>query len=260
MNIRLAVVAIAALPLYSCVHSTYLQSPMHTNSNSYKAIPLHSEEVKSATYASGMLTSGSSNSSLRDLNLGFIGSVHRSHNIGNFQGFYGATGAVGNYHVDRDYFLGVYDSLFNRNGSNKFYSAWGFNGGINYVLPLRNGGEWRVFGTAVSWTREFGDYLSFRRKIPDSVVNAVDRHRDFTTLAFHSEFVFRIRKKGSLGYKFGYVTSLTSLRDEQTPYFNTTPGYFSQTLHFTRNHITGFWQTNFGYYAISSQLGVSYRF
>lgn len=260
MNIRLAAVAIAALPLYSCVHSTYLQSPMHTNSNGYKAIPLHSEEVKSATYATGVLTSGFSNSGLRDFNLGFIGSIHRSHNFGRFQAFYGATGAVGNYHLNRDYLLGRYDSLYNYNGSNKVYGAWGFNGGINYVLPLRNGSEWRVLGTAVSWTREFGDYLSFRKNVPDDAVNAVDRHRDFTTLAFNSEFVFRVRKKGSLGYKFGYVTSLNKLQDTHAPYLSFTSGYFSQTLHFSRNHITGFWQTNFGYYAISSLFGVSYRF
>ena len=262
MNLRVLSAVILIMPfLASCVHSVYLQSPMQANTNSYKAIPLQSENIKSSTNISGGIITGSANQSLRDENYGFVGSLYRSHNVGRFQGFYGATGVIGKYHVDPDYFYtnnATYESLYNKSGEHKYYGAWGFNGGINYVQPFRNGGEWRIIGAEVSWTREFGDYNYFRKNIPDSMVRLVDRHRDFTTLSINSDFVFRLRKRGSIGYKLGYVTSLTHLQYSDRNY-GITPGYFSQTFHFSRDRFTGFWQTNFGSYAISSMLGVSYR-
>ncbi|MFT3827747.1 MAG: hypothetical protein QM731_27765 [Chitinophagaceae bacterium] len=262
MKVQLITVSLLAVVLYSCSHRSYLQSPLQANTNSYKAIPLQSEGIKAATYASGAITTGSANYNWRDENVGFIGSIHRSHNFGGLQGYYGATGVVGNYHMDYDPMLqDTRDSVYFHSSRNRFYGAWGFNGGLNFVIPFRNGSEWRVFGTEVSWTREFGDYRSLRSKLTDSIMDLVDRHRDFTTLGFSSDFVFKKRKGGTIGYKFGYVTSLTTLRNYRSYHQGPiTPGYFSQTLHFSKNRINGYWQLNFGTYSVSSLLGVSYRF
>jgi len=81
------ILLLAASFLFSrCTYRSYFQSPFHGTSETYHAIPLQSDSLKSATYVSGVFTEGAANHNLRDNVFSFTGSVYRSHNFGDFQG------------------------------------------------------------------------------------------------------------------------------------------------------------------------------
>lgn len=248
--------------LSSCTQYAYYQSPFQANTASYKAMPLYSDSIRSAVYASGAFITGGANSRYRDgLNAGVL-NVYRSHTSQYLQAFYGFTGIAGNYHVE-PYTGNVHNrnldtADINRGAGGYFWGGWGISGGISAKVPF-NKHEWRL-GSELSWQRESGKLLDLRKQLPDSAANLIERRKNYMTLSFGSDWVFHIYD-GAIGYKIAYVMALSRLRgfdSEKNPFFRV-PGYLSQTFHVTIRRITGYTQFNFGTYAMNFQFGLNYR-
>lgn len=253
----------------SCRQYAFYQSSLHSNTSSYKATPLQSDGIPAATYASLNFMTGGANHKWHDNTWSFTGSLHRSHNFGMFQAYYGANAVLGNYRV-RSYgpfpdspqlfrrYRAFDDSTINTLAGDKSFGAWGFVGSINVVVPL-GASEWRALGTEVSWNSEFGRYLDFRKRIPKGVANIVDRSGNYLTISIFTELMGRFDNGNALGYKVAFVTSPKTLRDEEDYFRSLTPAYFSQTLHLRVQNVTVYGQLNLGSYAANLQTGVSLR-
>ncbi len=262
---------LSAIPLLfsSCVTYSYFQSTTNANSNPYHAIPLKSDSAKGASYVSGLFTVGRANDSWRDAVGTFHLNAHRSNNFGNFQSYYGATVALGDYSIadfntrDRPYRYDDTSSYYHIKGMNKFFGYYGFNGGIDVVLPTKHGGEWRIIGIETSVQKEFGNYYSFRKNLRDSSADVIFRNNVTGTFGFFTEIIGKTRRGKEFGYKMSYGFMLNSQSDYTHIYeadILHTPAYFSHTLHWTTDRTTFFAQFNIGTrYAGSMQFGVNYK-
>ncbi len=251
----------------SCITPrSYFMSPMDINSNPYHTLPMALDSRKSATYANLALHAGGSNENLRDVVLGGRLSIHRGYQFGNMQAYYGGGLSVGNYHVQDTYLFrnylygGMNDTTYHLLSSNKFFGTYGFNGGMNFVIPFGNGrGEWRVIGFESSFQKEFGDYLPYRKHLPDSAANVLESYDHVFTIGGTTEIVAKTSKGIEIGYKLSlgsvFAPSGYYLRDQSDPH----PYYFSHTVHITQKKVTGFMQFNFGLHAASFQFGVNYN-
>ncbi|MET0244515.1 MAG: hypothetical protein ABW174_13645 [Flavitalea sp.] len=264
----------ALILLQACTPSQYYLSPFHANSQPYRSVPMSSDSVRSATYASGTLNLGLANEDLSDRNFSFHGSIHRAHNFKWFNFYYGANLTGGNYLVSPAYNYEESRGLFG-NGrrttikpiqpGNRFYGGGGLVAGASILIPFeRSGSEWRVIGVESSYNAEFGDYMNFRRNVPDSLVRGNWKHRELPIVGFYTNPIRRRRKTGDLvGMKFGIYFS-----PERTATFRPTPDYypsfvtpifFSGQFHYTHDRTTGYAQLNIGNYAAGVQLGISHR-
>jgi hypothetical protein len=265
MKIQTVMVLLSCTMLTSCVHQGYFLSPFQANNHAYKSLPMISDSVAGATYASGNISLGGANQNLRDGVFTIQGSLHRAHSFRHLQFHYGANLVAGNYHVKQNY---DYDgrgggnpaTIFDQPG-NRFFGGAGAFGGVNLVIPFRSGSEWRVIGAETNYQREFGDYGRFRRKLPDSAANVITRDRYFQTVGLTTNVIKKFRKSGNtFGYKFGFYVG-TSRSRRLDSYYGThiLPVYISNTLHLTRQRVTGFAQINAGTFALNFQTGVNVR-
>ena len=222
------------------------------------------DSTKSAVYISGAYTNGGSNDQMRDNLFAFHGNIHRSHNFEHFQAYYGLGLTLGSYRVTPydGYFTSPpnyrNDTVFRIGGSDHFWGSYGFNGGINLVVPSR-GGEWRIIGLETSLQYEFGDYLNFRRSLKDSAVDILATSHGTKTLGIFTEFLHRSKKGVEFGYKLSFGASLVSSATYLGDSSRNSPLYFCNTFHLTKERITGFIQFNFGTHCESFQIGLSFR-
>ena len=246
----------------SCVQHAYYLSAFTSNSNPYHAIPLQSDSIKGATYINSSVAIGGANSNWRDNIVSFRAGLHRSNTFGNFHLYYGGNVAIGSYNVasySNGEFSGGMDApTINRNAGSKFFGGYGFNGGFNALVPLRSGGEWRVIGLEGSAQNEFGDYLNFRKNLPDSAANIDNRNKWTGTIGITTEIISRRRSGSTFGYKLGIGLGLITIRNNAN-YTVNPPAYVSNTLHFGRDNWIAFGQLNFGTYTGNFQFGVNYR-
>lgn len=244
----------------SCTEQAYYLSSFNANTNPYHALPLVSDSVKSATYLDALFTAGLANQEFTDNILAVRAGLHRAHTLGNVHLFYGANASIGEYYVSSIVTnTTIYGNPYHPQYSgSKTFGGYGFNGGFNAAIPLRNGGEWRVFGLEGSIQNEFGEYFEFRKNIPDSLGNLISRNRWTGTIGITTEIISRHRGNSSFGYKFSLGANLNSYRNSYS-YYNVRPIYVSNTIHFTKNNVTAFWQLNFGTYAGNFQFGINYK-
>jgi hypothetical protein len=250
----------------SCVTNSYFTSPTNGNSVPYHTIPLKADSTKGATYASGLFTAGGANSGWRDGLYSFQGRIYRGENFGSFQAYYGANISIGNYHVSNyTLYEHPYDTgRFQIPTSNQYYGTYGFNGGINTVIPFPKGrGEWRAIGIETSVIKEFGNYYNFRKALVDSSADVIFRNNITGTLGISTDIIGRSRGGTEFGYKAAVGFMLNPISD-YTHVYN--PGdvnpilYASHTLHLTKQNVTGFLQFNIStYHAGSIQFGFSYK-
>ncbi len=253
-----------------CSQYAYYQSPSHTNTNGYKAMPLHSENKKSAFYGGVAIAAGEANENRRDEFFAFSGEIHRAQKFGSFQTFYGINGTLGNYQVNsyspqyygnyNPYNRNLNDTLLNKLTGNKFFATLGLSGGISVVQPFAKGGEWRILGLEYNLQHEFGDYLSFRKELPVTAANLIDYKKNYSTFSITTDIIGKIDNV-SFGYKIALGITpykLTYYNENSEPSL-VQPANFSQTLHFTLKRLTGYVQANSGYIAWNAQLGINYR-
>ncbi|MBC7830000.1 MAG: hypothetical protein H7122_19800 [Chitinophagaceae bacterium] len=253
--------------LSSCgFRQAYYFSPFNGNTPNYHTTPLQIDSIKNATYGSILLGGGEANDRLTDNVFIYRSSVYRSHAREKYQFYYGGNITLGNYQVRKYDTLDIVNSLrngkiINENAGNKFWGGLGLNAGVNYTIPFRTRHELRI-GTESSYHYEFGNYLEFRKKIPDSAVTLIHRQGHFITLGLYTELAFKIRN-GSIGFKIAIGTPLgknysnaDGVRSEKgiLPF-----GYFSPTFQYTNKRWTGFVQLTGAAKAFYSQIGGSYR-
>jgi hypothetical protein len=195
----------------------------------------------------------------------FQGHLQRGQNFGHFQAFYGAGLTLGSYHVANyslNYFVGlpIRDTIIHINPeSDHFFGAYGINGGINLVVPLPRGGEWRAIGIETAFQREFGSYLNFRKSQSDTSIDILATYNWTKTIGIYTEFVWVRRSGTELGYKISVGGSIVNPGNYQGDKNADVPFYFSHIFHLTRGKVTGFCQINFGSHTDSFQFGLNYR-
>jgi hypothetical protein len=239
---------------------TYLLSPFTATGHAYRTIPLQSDSVKAASYVSAHLAAGAANQWWEDGISVFSVRFHRSHNLGAVQGYYGAQLLAGNYHVSGRHSTDF--ATYKVSSGNKFFGGYGIQAGINGVIKMGRRHEWRLLGFETSLTQEWGDYYRFRKQIPDSAVNVVDRNNFYATAGLTTEFLFKLKRSGNvIGYKIAGGPAFRRLkrRDDFRDNYHLVPGYFSMTLHFTKKRFTGFGQLNMGSFNGNFQTGINYR-
>ena len=169
----------------------YFQSPYNGNLETYHTVPLRSDSVRAAIYASASFTAGSANERFRDNQYYFSGAFHRSHNFGHFQAWYGADASLGNYQVDSINgrpAAGVNENIINSRSGTKSFGGYGLSGGIDYVIPFGNGSELRLPQLSFNVRKEFGRYLAFRKDLPDTAANTIFKGRVVSTVGLGMEF------------------------------------------------------------------------
>jgi len=255
--------------LSSCIQKAYYQSPVLSNAHAYHAMPVASDSVSSAFYASGALSFGGMNDRLRDNVMSFQGGLHQSHVIDNMRLYYGASASVGNYQV-KPYDYYYHDTYYvdtisiNKNAGNKFFGTYGGYAGISASTPMGRLGEWRYIGIDGSFMNEFGDYYTFRKNLPDSAATTIDRKKYTGSLGISTEFIFKRRSQNKFGIKFAFGSYLRSLHYYQG-YYSTYDHsqdnllYFANTYHFTVKKATAYLQLNFATHATNVQFGFNYR-
>ena len=251
----------------SCITPrAYFMSPMDINGNPYVTLPAITDSQKSATYGNLAINGGGSNQTLKDGVIGGRLSIHRGYRFGNFQAYYGGGLSMGNYNVHDAYHFGnlyynsMNDTSYHYRASNNFYGSYGLNGGMNLIIPFANGrGEWRVIGFETSFQKEFGDYINYRKRLPDSAFNILATYGHMFTLGGTTELVGISRHGTAIGYKFALGTILFPVGNYLGDESNFRPYYMYHTLHLTRGKVTGFLQFNIGAHAASLQFGVNYN-
>lgn len=242
----------------------YFFSPFNGTVPTYHTTPLQIDSVRNATYGSLLLSAGGANSRLTDEVSIFRPSIYRSYARENCQFYYGGSFTLGSYSVhehDTSFNSLVDGKLINQHAGNKFFGGLGFNAGVNYTIPFRTRHEWRL-GTETSFNYEFGNYLRFRKVIPDSAVTRIHRQRHFITLGLFTEFAFKHRD-GSVGFKIGIGTPIgknytstrvTNNESELFPF-----GYISPAFQYTNRRWTGSVQLIGTAHSFQTQAAVSYR-
>ena len=248
----------AALFILQSCSTSYqnLVSPLEANAYHYHEIPLQSDSIRKATYASMMVSIGSSMST-NDFFYSVNAAIHQSYNLGTFQAYYGAGLVAGSYRFD-SYNSYTYPSNTYHPIPSKFFGAVGANGGMNIVFNFGRF-EWRAMGVEATAYKEFGALLNYRKAASDSSSSVRETNSFVKSLGGTTEFLWKKRGAAVFGYKMaigGFIIDDKNFRGVEN--FDR-PIYFSNTLHFTKGNITAFWQLNFGSYVSGFQTGFNYR-
>jgi hypothetical protein len=124
--------------------------------------------------------------------------------------------------------------------------------------------EWRIIGFETSMTHEFGDYLQFRKQMPDSAATLIVRSSFFATVGLTTELVRKIQD-GQIGWKFASGWALGSSYNFLEIHDNASQtnlggyGYFSFTFHYTVDQYTAFFQVISATKATGIHFGLNYQ-
>ena len=201
-------------------------------------------------------------------------SIYLSHNLGNFQVFYGANITLGVYNQTEFYNANYtpgsagligggdqpIDTFYHIPAHRYSFGSYGISGGINGV---KNSGslEVRYLGFETTWQNEFGDYYSFRKNLPDSAANIIFKQHVTGAIGIYTDAIVRNNHNTQFGLKFALnmLVNPTSNYTRLNTYSIFPVTFFSTTFHITANQFTGFMQGNVGTKAASFQIGTSYR-
>lgn len=248
------------LLLCGCVEHRYYVSPFNGNNGTYHPIPLKSDSVKSGYYATAAVGWGSANDEGVDNVFSAHTNLSGGHNFGPLQAFYSLGFAAGNYKVDSA--DGVEEP------GNKFFRGFGFEGGLNAVMPFQ-GGEWRIVGVETSVWNESGKYLQFRKALPDAAATSSDaidlviRNKSYRTIGGYTEILAR---GGTI--TFGIRLAAGTVLNKRYVIFNAYEepgkqrqkyGYATLTYHMTHHRYTGSAKLNFATKASTILFGLNYR-
>jgi len=247
-----------------CTYHAYFQSPFHSDDAPYHAIPLRSDSLRSAIYGSGVITSGWANENGRDQLTSFTGYMHRAHNFGAFEGYYGIDYTLGAYQIGNFKGLrpapGVDSAILNKLKGSKSFGGYGLNGGINYTFPFARGSEIRFPSLSLSTRREYGAYLRLRQGLPDSAANTIFTGNFTATMTAGTEIVFKTRE-GSITYGIKLGWNLLNQRADYrgNDAANYPMQFWSQTLSGSIQQFSFYGQLNVGNYTATLQLGLQYQ-
>ncbi|RFZ94446.1 hypothetical protein D0C36_02530 [Mucilaginibacter conchicola] len=213
--------------------------------------PHSKDSVRNRFYASGTYLNQGGANGQGDLKSGLL-NVYRSNTLNHFNFSYGALVYTGSYK------RGMYDSLMNT--PSKTFGGYGFNGSASVYTATRIT-DWR-FGVDLSYIRESGQYLDFRRSVYGMPGVNASNQSHLIGLGVFTEFVTRISPSFNIGVKAFVNNTLSSplkrdLSDEtgsgHTVGSNISLGYKQYTV-----RLSGAFSGNFVNSA--SQLGLTYGF
>lgn len=201
-------------------------------------------------------------------------SIYRSHNLGKCQAYYGANLSLGNYYLT-DFYNSHYtpgppgflshgdqpiDTFYHIPANKYFFGSYGLSGGFNGVVT-RSRGEWRWLGVETSIQREFGNYYTFRKNLPDSAANIIFKNNLTGTIGIYTDALWSNKYNTQFGLKFSLYMLVNSSSEYtvQNSYSIFPVTFFSMTFHTTVKQFTWFMQGNFGTRAASFQIGTSFR-
>jgi hypothetical protein len=257
----------------------YYVSPFHGNSQEYHALPLTTDTATTAIFIRGGYSGGTANDNSTDHFYSGDLSAYLAHNSGPWQFYGGLNASLGNYKMgswDSAYTLGGLflpagrtappgsSQQLNGFSGPKTFGSMGFSGGINIVVPVGQG-EWRALGIETALHYEAGDYLNFRKNVPDSLVTLLVRSPFYGTFGLSSEIVgrtnigesgFRVAAGWALGPKYHLALVHDDLDDKTLDY----GWYMTMAFHVTFGQYTSYIQSEFGAKASSIHLGLAYRF
>ena len=152
------------------------------------------------------------------------------------------------------------DTFYHIPGNKYFFGTYGLSGGFNGVLT-KGRGEWRYLGVEGTIQKEFGNYYTFRRTLPDSAANIIFKNNLTGTIGIYTDALWSYRNGSQFGLKFAIYELLNSEKDYTIRNAESIfpINFFSITFHGTVKRFTGFMQGNFGTKAASFQIGTSYR-
>lgn len=253
----------------------YYVSPFNGNNSGYHTLPKQGDSIHAALYGSAVLFKGIANNNSVDNFYGLRTALYAAHQSGFFQFYYGGNFTVGSFDMGRWPYSQNFPSIYTTNSAyyanteqlnmlagGHLFGGAGFEGGITGVIPIGIG-EWRVVGVETSVTHEFGNYLSVRQRMPDSIATLINRSATFATAGVNSELVAHVRD-GEFGFKWAYGLALG--HDYRNPgiYDNNTTtllhyDYFNFSFHYTYRRVTGFAQVTQATKASCWMLGINYR-
>jgi hypothetical protein len=253
----------------SCLRKAYYFSPLQGNTSGYQSMPVRSDSMKAATYAEAAVSIGGMNDLWRDQVFSFQAGLHQAQVLNNVRIYYGASAALGSYNVkpygySNNSQYTPDSSVINSHSGHKTFGAYGFNAGISFTAPLGKMGEWRYFGIEGSFFNELGDYYSFRKNLPDSVADVIDKKKYIGSLGISTELIFKGKSSGKFGIKIATGSYLRRLYYNSNYPGNTHPQYadliyFSNTYHFTSHRTTTYFQLNVGTQTGHFRAGMNYR-
>ncbi len=123
-------------------------------------------------------------------------------------------------------------AFINDHTGNKFFGAWGINGSFNAVMKT-DIGEWRILGTELSYTNEFGNYalISGENFLSTTQTASIRTIINFT-YRFFTELVNTVGDGNTMGFKLAWTnaaTKVTTLERDGSgrPYHEFTPHFLS---------------------------------
>jgi hypothetical protein len=262
---------------YSVQQQAYYVSPFNGHSTDYQPLPQTIDSAHTAVYVQAAFLDGGANQERTDHVDAFRTAISVAHHTGILQAYYGGDLTLGAYRT------GIWDTghvgLFgpvtlppgnanylNSQAGARFFGSAGFNGGANLVWGMKHS-EWRYIGIETSLHQEFGDYLTFRRKLPDTAATLIIRNPFFATLGFSTEIVKRVRhgaRHGEWGFRLASGWALGDRYGNSGIYDNESKrtlvyGYTSFSFHYTYERYTGYLQLTGATQARSLNLGFYYR-
>ena len=262
-RLNLTIFGLLAILCTQCSRYSYYMSPMHTVDHPYRPQLLAADSATKATFLNFSLSGAGYNDDLVDGAWLLQSSVFNTHKFGNFRGWYGGTIGFGTYDVAEysgyNAFGNTDPNFINIHAGNASMGGVGVFGGLSVVTPIDDRAEWRVLSIETSYLKEFGQYLQFRNKMNDTLVDAFYNPSYFFTTAFGTEFATKT-KKGSFGVKLNYIMDWNRLTGSfENGKINPRQTAFTTTFHFGSGPVNYFLATGFGSYAFSMQFGMNFR-
>lgn len=200
---RFSILFVAIALMASSCKTEYLTHAMFQNDVQYMAKAHSRDSVKTNTYVSGVLAIHGGDESGSAYGTAGMLNIYQSHTLTepNLNIAYGVFGYAGNYQRD------VSSSTNNTGlGFNKSFAGIGANLSVSGYIPGEKA-DWRVLGVDMVYTKEFGDYLDFRRKGIDNDDYTYFRSSRLFTLGLFTEVLIKNSKDVSLGFKVGVYNS-----------------------------------------------------
>ncbi|MEJ7911919.1 MAG: hypothetical protein WKF70_02105 [Chitinophagaceae bacterium] len=255
--------------LTGCIgRQAFFVSPFNGINNPYHSIPTKKDSLPSAFYVNGALAWGNANDNAGDKVFAAYTNLSQGLNFGKFQAFYGIGIGAGSYRVDtygreEDLNETVNAEVIDANAGRKTFGGYGFDGGINYTISGRNN-EWRMLGVEMSLRKEYGQYLSFRERLPPGSATVNIRNAMYGTAGAYTEFIHHALHF-DYGFKVGVGRVLNSnyhrgkIRDSYFIDYNILYNYFDIDFHVTKHRWTGYIQYNDACKASVFMMGANYR-
>ncbi len=202
-------VLLFCLLLCACSQRIYVP-PLLNNDISYQFKPMSSDSAKKSSYISGTLILGYAAAGIDDrLTIGQL-NYSRALTFKNFNIAYGAYGFGGAY--DNNTYITSNSYYF----SSKSFLGLGARFSANYFTTSGNTDE-RFIGVEISYSKEFGDFLGYRRTIKNQPDFKSDDQSNLFTMGLTNEIITHNSNHSSLQYGarifYGHTFNPTDLNN-----------------------------------------------